>query len=104
MLFLLLPLLLSQALLRQDFDTTWKAGCWRSAIGPLTQLTSLQLQVPLVLAPGDDLQLEGLTGLKRLELLLDRPVAMDGNSMAEVGWGVGCGFRVEVSLVLVGVL
>lgn len=91
MAFLLLLLLRPQSLLRQDFDLTWKAGCWQSGIAPLTQLTSLQLKVPLVLGPGDDLHLDGLSGLRRLELLLDRPVVSDGNSMSEVRVGYGLG-------------
>lgn len=58
----------------QAAEINWDLECWRVAIQPLSQLTSLQLKVPLELSPLCDLQLEALPALKRLVVLLEQPL------------------------------
>ena len=77
----------SEARLRQDSDFNWTAGSWWAAIQPLKGLTSLQLQLPVVLRALDDLGLESLGQLRRLELLLEKPFT-PGNGNAEVNIGL----------------
>jgi hypothetical protein len=76
----------SKAQLLQDLsDVNWTAPCWAAAIQPLTGLTSLQLKLPVVLKAQDDVRLESLGRLRRLELLLEKP------SLAEVSLQGGAG-------------
>lgn len=49
-------------------------GCWEEAIEPLTALTSLQLKLPLLLQPGEVLNLQAHPELRRLEVKLERLV------------------------------
>jgi hypothetical protein len=63
---------------------SWGAGGWSAAIQPLSQLTSLQLQLPLRLNYEDELQLQSLSNLQRLELHLDKDRALQSDNQAHV--------------------
>jgi hypothetical protein len=70
-------------------QATWDAPCWAAAVEPLCQLTSLQLQLSLRLNYEDDLQLQSLSGLRRLELQLDKDKAVESENNPQVcyvGW------------------
>lgn len=67
-------------------QASWGAGWWSAAIQPLSQLTSLQLQLSLRLNYEDDLQLQSLSGLRRLELHLDNDKALESENHSQVGW------------------
>lgn len=71
----------------QASDINWDSHCWKEAIQPLSQLTSLQLKVPLELSPMCDLQLEALPELKRLVVLLEQPLVPEVDLPVSPGSG-----------------
>jgi hypothetical protein len=73
--------------LREVSYVNWTAACWAGAIQPLTGLTSLQLKLPVVLKAQDNLGLEWLGQLRRLELMLDKPSHLEVSNIGGGGRG-----------------